>query len=156
MSDLRLERYVLRNENACAHEKHAKCEPRASWYGVTCVGLWHTRAIKLINWLTHIKRAYVTRRESVPFDRDADRITRTDQDALKTYQRCNLRCIRDRSLKTQVFLTVASQTLSKQSVEHRAAVIAEGRRHESVRAESMRHVYLETLPQVLQWNGWII
>jgi len=47
-------------------------------------------------------------------------------------------------------LTVALEALAEQPVEQRAAVVAEGRGHEVVAPEAVRHVNLEPLPQVLQ------
>ena len=46
-------------------------------------------------------------------------------------------------------LTLTFEPLPEESVEHRAAVIAEGRRHVVVDLEPMRHIYLEPLRQHL-------
>lgn len=53
-----------------------------------------------------------------------------------------------------LLLTIAAQTLPEQSVQQGSAMVAKCGRHESVRAEPVRHIYLETLPQVLPLNKY--
>lgn len=46
-------------------------------------------------------------------------------------------------------LTIAPQSLTKESIEHGTTMIAESRWHKSCNPKSMRHIHLETFPQVL-------
>jgi hypothetical protein len=48
------------------------------------------------------------------------------------------------------WLTFALQTLPEETVKKWTAVVAESRRHEIMHLEAMWHIYLESLPQVLQ------
>ena len=48
-----------------------------------------------------------------------------------------------------MFITFAFESLAEEAVEKRSTMITKGRRHVIVHPESMRHVDLESLAQIL-------